>query len=107
MTSTTMYFHSLVCSLVDDPVEIALAAREETQGESEFRWPGGPVREAETPPVIVAGLNRSTRYSQAGVVPGFGKREAGAHRVENICSGGLVAPREEGCWVEMGAVVQV
>ena len=50
---------SLVCSVIDDPDEIALAAREETQGESKFRLPSGPVSEAETPPVTVAGVNRS------------------------------------------------
>ena len=50
---------SLVCSVVNDPVEIALAAREEVQGESEFRPPSGPVSKAKTPPVTVAGVNRS------------------------------------------------
>ena len=44
---------SLVCIVVNDPDAIALAAGEETQGESEFRLLSGPVSEAETPPVTV------------------------------------------------------
>ena len=48
-----------MCGVVDNPDEIALAAREDTQGESEFRLPSGPVSEAETLPVTVAGVNRS------------------------------------------------
>ena len=50
---------SLVCSVVDGPGEIAMAVRDETLGESEFRLPSGPVRVAETPLVTVAGVNRS------------------------------------------------
>ena len=52
---------SLVCSIVDDADDIALAAREEfSQGKSEFGLPSGPVRGEETPPVTVSGVNRST-----------------------------------------------
>ena len=96
---------SFVCSVLDDPDEIVPAAREEIQEESEFQLPSGPVSEAEMPPVTVAIVNRV--HSQGGVVPGYGKRGAGAHRVENTHSGGRFAPREEGCWVEMGAHLQV
>ena len=96
---------SLVCGVVDDPHEIALAAREGTRGESECRLPSGTVSDAETPPVTVEGVDRPIQ--PGGVVLGYGKRDAGARRVENIHSGGRVTPREEGCWVEMGAVLQV
>ena len=50
---------SRVCSVVDDPDEIALSVREEIQGESEFLLPSSPVNEAKTRPVTVAGDNRS------------------------------------------------
>ena len=95
---------SLVYSVVD-PDEIALAAREEIQGEPEFRLPSGPVSEAETPPVTVAGVNRSIHKGSWYQI--MEKEMQGLIRVENIHSGGRVAPREDGCWVEMDAVLQV
>ena len=50
-----------MCSVVDDPDEIALVTREETQTESVFGLSSGSVSEAETLPVTVAGVNRSIR----------------------------------------------
>ena len=82
-----------MCGVVDNPDEIALAAREDTQGESEFRLPSGPVSEAEMPPVTVAGVTGLYKGAWYQAM----EKEMHGLRVENIHSGGRVALREESC----------